>query len=131
MELEILKAIKPWVKTYSAEIPLKYKHGDVVCVGGIVESIFDLSMVLDDDKGFVEIKVDDDIGKMTLLVPNGIYNEIRKDYKLEKGMIILAEGRVTTKQEPNETLRDNKKCVEVICWNVYPLSAKKDKEQEG
>jgi hypothetical protein len=132
MELnEVLKQIKPWVKTYSAEIPLKYKHGDTVCVGGMVESVFDLSMVFDDFKGYVEIKVDDDIGKMTLLVPLEVYQEIQKEYEFKKDMIILAEGRVVVKPIQSETPREEAPRVEVICWNVYPLSSKKDKEEEG
>jgi hypothetical protein len=126
MPHEVLDAIKPWVKTFSAEISMKNKHGDNVCVGGIIKRITDCTDLFEDEDydGYAYIYIDDDIGDMTLLVPKEIFKEISKEYDVKEGIIVLAEGKVMKpKGMPSPG-------VEIVCWNIYPLSTKKTEPQE-
>ena len=115
MSHDVLKAIKPWVKTFSAEIPFKYKHGDDVCVGGIIKKVLDLTELFEDHDGYAYVYIDDDVGEMTLLVPKEIYKSLDK---IEEGEIVLAEGKILS---PKQGIT---KGIDIVCWDIHPLLKK-------
>ena len=112
-----LKQIKPWVKAFSAEIPHKYKHGEIVCIGGLITKIVDLTHIYKDFERFIYVHIDDDVGECVVLIPFEIYNEIQKEYEIKEGEVVIVEGKVLDKKT------DQGK-PEVVCWNICPLSSK-------
>lgn len=147
---ELVKTLKPFVTTFSEAIPTHCKHGDEVRVGGQIVDVLDMSQIIEGDgeKG-VYITLDDGVGHVNVVLPESAYHKYQEAFKLDKGMVVLVEGRVfivdtthTEKVKPKkgERNRDDaeakvktynnheKKTVRVFSWEVTPLPKTKEPE---
>lgn len=130
MNYDLIKELKPWVTTFSEVIKLKYSHGNEICVGGEIKNIFNLTQFFKNLDTMVQINIDDKIGEMALLFPKEIYDEFNKQYKLKKGNIILAKGKVYDPFKAFDNEYYNRENIPaIICWHMEPLYNKKIKER--
>lgn len=116
MQKDLIKKLQPWVTTFSEAIKLQCKHGDEICVGGEILSIFDVSDMTNSEETMVQIEIDDNVGISTILIPKMIY----KRYSLKVGDIILATGKL---YDPDRILKKNSVAT-IICWNIELLETK-------
>jgi hypothetical protein len=118
----LIGKLKPWVSTFSEAIKLQYKHGDEICIGGEIKSIFNLAKIMEDSERMCQVEVDDAVGIMTLFIPGELYNELEDKYHLKTGDEILATGKV---YDPQGKLSDKNSTPSVVCWKLELLSSKK------
>lgn len=148
---ELVKTLKPFVTTFSEAIPTHCKHGDEVRVGGQIVDVLDMSQIIEGDgeKG-VYITLDDGVGHVNVVLPESAYHKYKEAFQLDKGMVVLVEGRVfvvdTTHTEKPEQKKGklprgkdgevkvrtynnhDKKTVRVFSWEVTPLPKTKEPE---
>ena len=118
----LVSKLKPWV-TFSAAIEINCKHGDELCVGGKVTSIFDMAKFLkDEDKdAVVQIELDDSVGITSLMLFKDAYDKYNEKYNIKENDIILAKGKLF---DPENFLKSNKdidKTPRIMCWEIKPL----------
>lgn len=132
----MVQKLKPWVTSFSEAIKKNSAHGDTVCVGGVITAIVDLSAILEDSKDEegnpisegVYLTLDDGVGINQIVVPAFAYKKYKDLYNIQKGMVVLAEGRVF-QLEMKEKKRQLKNHIEattrIACWKLAPLPESK------
>jgi hypothetical protein len=101
MTKELVQKLKPYVTAFSTSVENHHEHGDTVTVGGVVTDVLNLMELLSDatNQEFrtegVYITLDDGIGEVNLCLAPKAYQIYEKKFgPLEKGKVILAEGKV-------------------------------------
>lgn len=138
----IVQKLKPWVTSFSEAIRQQYKHGDTVRVGGVITDIFSVPNVADllpefakeDDPLFdaVYITLDDGVGVNHLAVPKDPYLKYQELFNIQKGMVVLAEGRVFQMEMREVITKKDKKIdreitnhpeatTRILTWKIVPL----------
>jgi hypothetical protein len=124
MDQTLVQKLKPWVTTFSAGIHKNYKSGDEVCVGGVIEEIFDTTSFMaplapkGERRPSVQVILDDAIGKTELLFMEDHYTLFNNNHHFEQGMIVLAKGMVW--EEGNK--HPEQECdTTIACWMMWPL----------
>jgi hypothetical protein len=134
----IVQKLKPWVTSFSEAIRYKYKHGDVVCVGGEITDIFSVPNVADllsETEGkhepmydAVYMTLDDGVGINHLAVPCEAYLKYKEMFNIKTGMVVLAEGRVfelemteTVKGKTREIKNHPEGSIRILAWKIVPL----------
>lgn len=134
----LVEKLKPWVTSFSEAIRHQYKHGDAVWVGGEIIDIFSVPNVADLVPDFdpqaepmldaVYMTVDDGVGLNHLALPKDAYLKYKELFNLQKGMVILAEGRVyeldmkeTYKGKTRQIENHPEGTIRIFCWKIVPL----------
>jgi hypothetical protein len=129
MSNELISKLKPKVTTFSEAIRYNFKHSDPLCVGGVITNIFDMSILTDDKKltdGMVQMTIDDNVGKMLLLIPKEGFDILNKEYSFKNGMVVLAEGKLLDfekelyKPNSSKSINYDTPAATLICWVVKP-----------
>lgn len=101
MTKNLIQQLKPFVSAFSAEIPLKFTHKDVVTIGGQVKSILNLAHLLETsfDKELREegiyVTIDDGVGETNIVIAPPALDIYEKHHgPLHIDDVIVAEGRV-------------------------------------
>lgn len=125
---ELVFKLKPWVTTFSEAIKFQYKHGDELCVGGVIKKVFSLpgkitnevekKVEYDSKEDMVHITLDDDVGEISLMIPHHIYETLNGQHAFLNGMVVLAYGKFFCENSLKKTLG----YPSLICWDMQPLS---------
>lgn len=142
----IVQLLKPHVSTFSAAVPLKYKHSDEVVVGGKIVGILNLHDLLkdspnpEDHSEGVYLTLDDGVGLNEVVILSQAYELYLKEFQLAEGMIVIAKGKIdevdTTHTYKNKRGKTNTvdnhedPTIRVLAWQVRPLLVKVDKVKE-
>lgn len=141
MTENLISQLKPYVTAFSAEIPLKFKHTDVVVVGGVVKNILNLHQLLEDsfekelrEEG-VYVTIDDGVGELNLVLAPPAFHSYQAAFgELKTGDVILTEGRVfqldTTHtyqgaQGKRITVDNHDQSLRVLVYNLAPVPPSK------
>lgn len=132
----IVQKLIPHVSTFSEAVPIKYKHGDTITVGGVITEILNVSDLLPKneegkDQEGVYVTLDDGVGYNQIVVPTIAYETYKEQYDLQPGMIVLCEGKVfeldtthTFKNKRGKTVTiDNheEQTIRILSWKIEPL----------
>lgn len=141
MSNKIIAQLQPFVSTFSEALRAKYKHGDEVVVGGLIVEVFRMNDWLPEgsnDEG-VYLKLDDGVGYNHIVIPTKAFNQFEKEYNLEVGSLVLANGRMFTVNTTHtyelhgKTISlDNHKyeTTRVLAWELSPLPGKIETTEE-
>ncbi len=128
VDSKIIEQLKPWVTAFSAAVPLKFKHGDEVCVGGEIVEIQNWQSFFggntfgegkDETRCVVNIILDDAVGQTELMFIDQIYDIYNEKHKFEKGMVVIAKGRVYVSKNKKEKIGNYSNTI--ACGEIYPL----------
>ncbi len=118
----LITVLKPWITSFSEEIPKKYSHGDPLYVGGKIKRIFDLNSITNDENFPVQITIDDSIGNITLFIDKRLYEPLSKKNNFEIDSVILAGARIW---DPlyllNSKHRDAENCANLMCYGIKTI----------
>jgi hypothetical protein len=134
MSKELVTKLKPWVTAFSEGIRYSHKKADELRVGGSIDSIFDMSELTDDSEWIkkysgemVQMMIDDEVGKILLLIPKEAYDDLNKDYSFKDGMVVIAKGKLLEFEKdiyrPNAKTNTSepRPSATLLCWKVEPI----------
>jgi hypothetical protein len=117
----LVPVLKSLVTTFSEGIKYNCKHRDELCVGGKIVSILNMSQLMANPEEMVYLTLDDDVGKMSLMVPGTIFKQLNEKFSLTEGMVVLANGRLLDPEGELKKKRSKIDMATIMCWNVEPL----------
>jgi len=117
VDSKIIEQLKPWVTAFSAAVPLKFKHGDENWQSFFGGNTFGEGK--DETRCVVNIILDDAVGQTELMFIDQIYDIYNEKHKFEKGMVVIAKGRVYVSKNKKEKIGNYSNTI--ACGEIYPL----------